>query len=118
MTQELEDQVSQLQAELGQVRAELDIARLERDEMKKLADGYVEEIKRCAKAGSDLLGSLDERQKEGDILRERLRKVTAAFQDAQQLIFALDAHSGVELARAAYSQSLMDLDTPDDPDAR
>ena len=72
------------------------------------ANTLMEELKKVAVSSSELLGHLNQRQREGDALRERLGKVLTALAAASDYIMALEARveDPTEL-RARYNEALL-----------
>lgn len=93
---------------------ELERERELRQALEKRVEEYQQELERVAAESGKLLGHLSQRQAEGDRLRTRLQKVLTAYEALQQLHHAMVAgQEDLEAFRAAWSQAMLELGTPD-----
>jgi len=79
---------------------------------KQLAD-YEQEYREVAIASEQLLKHLQDRTREGDILRSRLTKVLAAYQALEVLHTASIAGVSTAEPEKAYAQARLNLETLD-----
>lgn len=79
---------------------------------KQVAD-YEQEYREVAVVSAQLLTNLQDRTREGDILRSRLTKVLAAYQALEVLHTASIAGASTAESEKAYAQARLNLETLD-----